>query len=134
MKIYEVVVGIIKKEDKVLVLRHNKCKGLCLFPSGKIEDGESSFEALFREMFEEIGIEVHSATPLQKFRKFYDRVDGIMHTNEQVYIIQDFSGIPFNKEPNKHLEMKWVSIEDILNNPLDYTTLTYEMADFLINL
>lgn len=56
-----------------------------------------------------------------------------MHTNEQVYIIQDFSGIPFNKEANKHLEMKWVSIEDILNNPLDYTSLTYEMADFLIN-
>lgn len=56
MKIYNVVVGIIKKENKVLVLRHNKCKGLCLFPSGKIEDGESSFEALFREMFEEIGI------------------------------------------------------------------------------
>lgn len=128
MKIYEVVTGIIKKEDKVLVLRHNKCKGLCLFPCGKIEQGEEKFGALFRELFEEIGIEVTSATPLKSYRKWYDRVDGIMHVNEHVYYITNYNGIPFNKEPNKHLEMKWVKIIDILNNPKDYTTLTYELA------
>ena len=131
MKIFEVVVGVIKKEDQVLVLRHNKCRGLCLFPSGKVEDNEHLFDALKREMNEELGIEVINAIPLSSSEQnyeWYDRVDGIMHTHETVYWIRDYKNIPYNKEPNKHLEMKWVSKEDIINNPQDYTNITYRFA------
>lgn len=130
MKRYEVVVGIIKdKKNHVLVLRHNKCKGLCLFPSGKIEKDEREIDALKREMQEEIGIEVISAVCVSNNNyEWYDRIDGIMHTHEHIYIITDYKNIPYNKEPNKHLEMKWVSVEDIINNPKDYTSITYRIA------
>lgn len=48
VKRYNVAVGIIynDKTKKFLVLKHNKCKGLYLFPSGKKEPGENIKETL----------------------------------------------------------------------------------------
>ena len=57
----EVVVGVIKKDEKYLMLKHNKCKGLYLFPSGKVEKTDLfKQDAMRREMFEEVGIKVIS--------------------------------------------------------------------------
>lgn len=126
MKIYSVVSGIIKENDKYLVLRHNKCKGICVFPCGKVENGELPSEAIKRELFEEVGIEVNKIKFLGSYNKCYNRVDGIMHVKEDLFFIDNYNGTPFNKEPDKHLEMKWITKEDVLSNPLDYSTLVYE--------
>lgn len=123
-----VVVGIIKKDGKYLMLKHNKCKGLYLFPSGKVEEGETVYQAIVRELNEEIGIEVKESSAIQIFTdtpSWYDRVDGIMLTKETVFFIDSYKGEPYNKEPNKHEEMVWVTPEEVFSNPKLYTYITY---------
>lgn len=125
----EVVVGIIIDDNKkVFLLRHNKCKGLCVFPSGKVEKGETNRDALFREMKEELGIDVLDYKKIYDSSQWYDRTDGIIHTLENVFIITDYVGVIHNAEPTKHLELIKVKTDEIINNPKDYAYSTYHYA------
>jgi 8-oxo-dGTP diphosphatase len=71
-----VVVGVIyDPQGQVLITRrprHVHLGGLWEFPGGKLETGETVVEALQRELREEVGIQVHAATPLIKIRHDYD--------------------------------------------------------------
>lgn len=55
-----VVIGIINKEDKVLMIKRAKKEGKLewAFPGGKVEENETKEEACIREVFEETGIHV----------------------------------------------------------------------------
>ncbi|MDO4535570.1 MAG: (deoxy)nucleoside triphosphate pyrophosphohydrolase [Clostridium perfringens] len=56
-----VVAAILEKEDKILIAKKREGKSLAgywEFPGGKIENGETSEEALVRELKEEMDIEV----------------------------------------------------------------------------
>lgn len=73
---------------------------------------------------EEIGIEVKESSAIQIFTdtpSWYDRVDGIMLTKETLFFIDSYKGEPYNKEPNKHEEMVWVTPEEVFSNPKLYT-------------
>lgn len=61
MKQIEVVAAIICKEGTYLAAQrgHGEFEGLWEFPGGKIEPGESSEEALIREIKEELSIDIH---------------------------------------------------------------------------
>lgn len=120
-----VVAGmIVNDKNEVLVLKHNKCKGLWMFPVGKVELLETKYQAIKREMFEEIGIELKSKD-LKIFEycspEWYDRIDGIHSFNETTFLISDYIGIPENKEPHKHEELKWINIDEIIKNPILYS-------------
>lgn len=57
-----VAAGIIIKDDRVLISQRPAGKhlaGYWEFPGGKVEANESDREALARELFEELGIQVH---------------------------------------------------------------------------
>ena len=62
-----VAVGILQRPDgQVLFAQRPPGKayaGYWEFPGGKIESGESSYAALVRELEEELGVQVTSATP-----------------------------------------------------------------------
>lgn len=61
-KMIRVAAGIIIADHKVLISRRPEGKhlaGYWEFPGGKVEAGESDRDALARELFEELGIEVH---------------------------------------------------------------------------
>ena len=134
MDVKEVVVGVVKKDGKYLMLKHNKCKGLYLFPSGKVEETDlSEHEALKREMFEEVGIKVTQCKYCYSSPAWYDRTDGIMHTKEHIYIIEEYVGTSFNKEPNKHEEMVWVEPKEVFRNPQNFTYITYLLMRNLEN-
>ena len=66
--IVTVAVGVLKDpERRVLVTRrapHAHQGGLWEFPGGKLEPGESVLEALARELWEELGIEIEGSEPL----------------------------------------------------------------------
>lgn len=60
-----VVVGIIRRGDRYLVAERPVGKpysGYWEFPGGKVEPGEDAFTALQRELQEELGITVESAS------------------------------------------------------------------------
>jgi len=65
-KLQKIVLGIVIKEDKVLIIQRSKeekgsnnVKLRWVFPGGEIEKGESPEHAVIREVMEETGYEVH---------------------------------------------------------------------------
>src|SRR6476619_2625198 len=74
-RIVHVAVGVIvNKDGKILIAKRPEQShqgGLWEFPGGKVEQGESLFAALQRELFEELAIQIISTQPLIKIRHDY---------------------------------------------------------------
>lgn len=69
-----VAAAVFAEDGRVLITRRHELAhqgGLWEFPGGKIESGETTREALARELHEEIGIEVGQARPLIRVRHDY---------------------------------------------------------------
>lgn len=104
----QVIVGIIfNAQNEILVAQRPPDKykgGLWEFPGGKIEANETHFNALQRELLEEIGIEVISAEPWLEIQ--YDYGDRLVYLN--TWLVRQFSGEPKGIEGQL---IRWVSKE-----------------------
>jgi 8-oxo-dGTP diphosphatase len=102
----KVAVGIIiNTQHQVLVaLRpsHNPHGGLWEFPGGKFELNESSFDALKRELDEEIGIILIKASPFICVQHDYGKTCVELDT----WQIEDYDGTPYGREGQT---IRWVN-------------------------
>ena len=74
MWIVGVRVIILNEENKMLMVKqHHEGKDIWMVPGGGIEDGESSFEAAEREVFEETGIKVKTDRLIWHVEEVSDR-------------------------------------------------------------
>ncbi len=92
-----VVVGIIKRGDRFLVAERPLGKpysGYWEFPGGKIEANESPFDALTRELEEEIGVVVTAATHWKSVDHTYP--DKTVHLS--LWWVDAYLGEPHAKE------------------------------------
>ena len=109
-----VVIGIISrcndiKIDEVLISKRPKesLQGdLWEFPGGKIETEETEFEALRRELKEELDINVSVAEKVMQFSHKYP--EGLILFS--VWYVSDFNGNATGKESQK---TAWVSCEKL---------------------
>ena len=96
--ILHVAVGVIKNAaNEVLISKRDQNVhqgGLWEFPGGKIEAGESVRNALGRELNEELGIVVSSASPLIKVRHTYPDLTVLL----DVWRVDSFKGQPQSLE------------------------------------
>jgi len=106
----QVAIGVVKNANGQILLalrppsRHQG--GAWEFPGGKLEAGESSYQALRRELNEEVGIVLNSAKPLINITHHYR--NGAVQLN--AFLVEDFSG---NAEGLEGQVVTWVSPEDL---------------------
>ncbi len=100
-----VVAAVIEKEDKVLFCRRGpggNCPFLWEFPGGKIEEGETPFEAIVREIKEELCAEIE---PFEIFCEY-----PFSYPEKEIYFYFIKAKLVSEKiEPTFHSETKWLS-------------------------
>ena len=76
------------------------------FPGGKVETNETVFQALQRELREELGIVINAAQPLIKICHDYPDRSIVL----DVWTVCDFNGTAYGKEGQP---IKWVTLDDL---------------------
>lgn len=92
---------------------HRHQGGLWEFPGGKIEAGETPYQALVRELGEELGIDVTAAQPfLQLSHSYSDR-----QVQLDIWSVTAFRGQPMGREGQ---ECRWVAEAELLSVSSSY--------------
>lgn len=106
-EVLHVAVGVIRNlEGDVLIAKRAvelHQGGLWEYPGGKVELGETVEQALKRELFEELGIQVDYARPLIKTGHTYPDRKVLL----DVWMVEAFSGEPHGKEQQP---VRWVPV------------------------
>ena len=123
-----VVAGIVwNHQHEILIskrLSHKPLGNLWEFPGGKIETNENAFEALCRELFEEVGLIVHQAVPFFKNNHQYsDR-----YIIFECWEIKNYEGEAHGKEGQ---EIRWVKIPDLQN--YDFPSANLDILTILLS-
>ncbi|WP_440054208.1 8-oxo-dGTP diphosphatase MutT [Pseudoalteromonas sp. T1lg65] len=108
-KVVEVVVGVIKRNDEVFVCKRADNQhqgGLWEFPGGKVESGESVFAALYRELEEEIAIQIADSQELMQIEHDY----GDKCVRLLIHVVETFKGEPHGAEGQPS---QWVKIQKL---------------------
>ncbi len=106
-KIVDVAVGLIIKNGQALLAKraeHQHQGGCFEFPGGKVEAHERVQDALARELYEELGIQIHDHQFVQRLTYDYPEKTVRLH----VYRIESFSGEPIGREGQP---LHWVALD-----------------------
>lgn len=111
MKIIEVAVGVIKRDNKIYISKRADDLhqgGKWEFPGGKCETDETIEQALARELSEEIGIQVTKQSHLMLIEHDY----GDKKVRLNVCLVENFEGAASHQEGQ---QSRWVDINDLNN-------------------
>jgi len=116
------VCGAVIKDDKLLVVEINHDGFNCL-PGGHVQLGESSHDALLREIGEEVGITCTNTKLVALIENFFDKPDRKMHelcfcyvaeTNDEMNM-DDYEFIENDNGELKSLQFRWIKLDDLPN-------------------
>ena len=115
MQTIDVVAGVIVNSAGQLLLSQRSqpadLAGLWEFPGGKLETGESRYQALARELREELGIEVLESTPFGRFTHDYNDKRVVL----DVWVVDRWDGTPAGCEGQA---VSWFSPERVSQLPV----------------
>lgn len=117
------VSGILKNEDKYLVVKINDNNFYCL-PGGHVELGEDTNTAILREMAEELGFEVNIEKMVCVVQNFFKGIDGkCFHELGWYYVVspkdisqvntKDYVRFENDKGKIQKLDFKWATLEEL---------------------
>lgn len=103
-----VAVIVSAKQEVLLAMRqaHQHQGGLWEFPGGKVEKNESVYDALLREINEEVGITITSAHELVKISHDYGDKAFIF----DVWLVNAYNGKPVGLEGQ---QLRWCAITEL---------------------
>lgn len=120
----EVAVGILMRDDGSFLLGQRPIgkpyEGYWEFPGGKLESGESVFDALFRELKEELGIEIEASKPWKIIEHDYPHAYVRLH----LHIVHDWVGIPIGLESQELIWQESINEHEPSVGPLLPATIT----------
>ena len=108
-QVHVAVAVIINDQQQVLLaLRqsHQHQGGLWEFPGGKVEDNETVYDALCREIYEELALTIQSAEPLLKTVYQYSDKAVLL----DVWLVGDFIGEAQGQEGQR---LQWIAITNL---------------------
>jgi 8-oxo-dGTP diphosphatase len=109
-RVVHVAVGVIVGVDGTILIAKRPDQahqgGLWEFPGGKVEQGETLFDALKRELFEELAIETLATEPLIKIRHNYGDKIVLLDVHKVIAFTGDAIG-------NEGQPIAWVKPEDL---------------------
>ncbi len=120
------VVGILFDENgRVLIQRVAENPFYCL-PGGRVELGESSIEAVTRELEEELGFDVKVEKPLFFLENFFKRASGkdvheigiFFKATSTVAPKEDWEVVENDKGVLKTLRYKWVTLKALASEDI----------------
>jgi len=114
----KIVSAVLLQSEKVLLCLRKNTKDFpnhWAFPVGHLEVDENSVDALRRELFEELGIQMLDAEMLATL------IDNRSNIHHQVFQVNDWRGEIENLEPELCAEIDWFSL-DQLPSPLTPST------------
>jgi len=110
MQTVHVAVAVIMNDKKEVLLALRAMEqhqgGLWEFPGGKVEKGESVFEALIREVREELNVSIVDAEPFTTVSHDYSDKTVLL----DVWYVNDYLGTPQGHEGQK---IRWCAIDDL---------------------
>lgn len=112
-RVHVAAAAIIREDGHVLLARRPSIVdqgGLWEFPGGKLAPYETGFEALRRELREELGIEILRAQPLIRVHHEYADKRILL----DVWQVHEFEGEPFGREGQA---VRWVPQSELHNYP-----------------
>jgi 8-oxo-dGTP diphosphatase len=106
-RVHHVVAGVLVRGDRVLLGHRSPARRW--YPDvwdvigGHVEPGEDERDALTRELREEVGVVVTrvDGEPLLRVG------EGELHL--AVYAVRGWDGVPHNRQPGEHDELRWVT-------------------------
>jgi len=112
-----VAVAVIIRDGAVLISKRAKSAhqgGLWEFPGGKVESGETVQEALYREIKEELGINVRYSRPFIKLVHHYPDISVILET----LMVTQFNGIEYQLQQSNQVgsegqAVKWIALAEL---------------------
>ena len=110
MNQHHVAAGILRDSSGRILIAERLCdgpfNGLWEFPGGKITEGETSAQALNRELAEELGIEVTTSQPFMELHHEYpDRTVDI-----EFFVVTSWKGEPAGLEGQG---LRWLLPSDV---------------------
>lgn len=124
----QVVAGLIHQQDRLLACQRREGGSFPLkweFPGGKVENGEDYLTALRRELKEELGIELQSATEIFRHRHSYP--DGLVV--ELVFFrVDEYQGMVSNLAFHRFL---WVEVQGL--KELDFLDGDLPLIEKIVN-
>jgi len=108
------------RENQILLLRRFNTgfrDGEYSIPAGHMDGGETVLEAAAREAEEEVGVRIEAgnmtfSTVMHRIEDD-ERVDFFVHVHK-------WQGEPFNAEPDKCDDLRWVAMNDLPENTVPY--------------
>ena len=122
---YRVVGILFDEQNRVLIQKVADNPFYCL-PGGRVELGESSVEAVKRELEEELGFDVVVEKPLFFLENFFKRASGkevheigiFFKVTSTVAPKEDWELVENDKGILKTLRYKWVTLKELENEDL----------------
>lgn len=118
-KIYCAVHLIMIKDNKILLQRRNNPNkygyGMLGMPAGHLEENENVYDALKREMKEELDIDITNSKIVQVMN-----LKGETDTYDAYFFNCDFNGEIKNMEEDNYKSLEWIDINSDLKDLIPY--------------